>query len=180
MRQKDHKIRALPGLVVWCVACGYNVLMTEYILMGVMAATVLLLMMLRTNTAICFLALCSGSVLLSASGANLSLIATSLTSGVSTSTNIVQVFLLLTPLIVCAIALRKHMPKSLMLFALIPAICTAFLGAVFVVPLLSDGTQGAVASSETWKLLVQYQELIVGVGLVSSVVLLVMTIKKRH
>lgn len=154
--------------------------MTEYILLGVMAAAALLLIVLRTNMAICFLALCAGSVLLSSSGTNLSLVASSLTSGISTSTNVVQVGLMLAPLAVCAVALRKHTPKTLMPLAFIPAACTALLGAIFVVPLLSEGTQGTIAATETWELLIQYQEPIVAIGLVSSVVLLMLTIKKPH
>lgn len=154
--------------------------MIEYILMGVMAALVLGLMILRTNTAICFLALCAGSVLLSSSGDNVSLLASSLTSGISTSTNVARIILLLTPFAVCAIMLRHHVHKSLMPLAFIPAVCTALLAVIFVTPLLSDGTEGSIVATETWEILIQYQELLMGLGLVTSIVLLAFTIKKPH
>ncbi|MDQ3123930.1 MAG: hypothetical protein M3Q14_04590 [bacterium] len=154
--------------------------MVEYILMGAMAALIVLMLALRTNTAICFLAVCAGSVLLESSGENLSLIATSVTSGLSTSTNVMRIVLLTTPLAVCVIMLRKQMPTALLPMAFVPAVCSVMLGTIYLAPLLSEGTQGSIAATETWKLLIQYQEPIVGLGLVVSIVLLALTIKKPH
>jgi hypothetical protein len=154
--------------------------MTEYIMLGVMAAVVLVQVILRTNTAIAFFALCAGSVLLTSTGDNASLVASSLTSGIDTSTNVVKVILLLTPLAVCIVMLKKHISSALLPLALIPAICTALLGGIFVTPLLSDGTEGAVVQTKSWEVLMQYQELIVVIGLVTSIVIVGLTIKKPH
>lgn len=154
--------------------------MVDYVLLGAMAALVILLLFLRTNAAICFFALCAGSILLSSSGQNMSLIASSLTSGMSTSTNVIQIALLFTPLAVLAALLRGHVHKSAVPLGIVPAICTALLSVIFVTPLLSDGTEGAIVASQTWEILMQYQELIVGMGLVTSIVLIVMTVKKPH
>ncbi len=154
--------------------------MIEYILLASMAAAVLMMLLLRTNTAICFLALCAGSVLLSSSGENMSLIASSLTSGIDTSTHVIRIVLLFAPLVFCVLMLRFHLKKSQLLLAFIPAVATAFLGAIFIAPELSDGTEGALVATETWKLLMQYQEVIVVFGLVSSLFLIVLTVKKPH
>ena len=152
--------------------------MIEYVLLAAMAAAVLIMLLLRTNTAIGFLALCAGSVLLGSSGANSALIASSLTSGLDTSANIVRILLLFVPLLVFVVILRFHLKKSLLPLAFIPAVATAFLGAIFVAPELSDGTEGALANTQTWALLLQYQDIIVVLGLVASLVLVLMTAKK--
>lgn len=154
--------------------------MIEYILMGAIAACILLLLILRTNTAICFFALCGGSVLLSSSGQNMSLIASSLTSGISTSTNIIQIVLLFAPLAVIAVVLRGHVSKSLLPLGFIPAVCTACLGVLLAVPLLSNATQQSIVGLQTWTLLMQYQELLVGMGLITSIVFIAMTVRKPH
>jgi hypothetical protein len=154
--------------------------MTEYIMLGVMAAVVLVQVIFRTNTAIAFFALCAGSVLLASTGDNASLVASSLTSGIDTSTNVVKVILLLTPFAVCVVMLRKHISSALLPLAFIPAICAALLGGIFVTPLLSDGTKGAIAQTKSWEVLMQYQEPIVVIGLVTSIVLVGLTIKKPH
>lgn len=152
--------------------------MIEYVLLGAMAAVILAMLALRTNTAICFLALCAGSVLLSSSGVNFSLVASSLTSGMDTSTNVARIVLLFAPLVVCMVALRKHLKKYQVVLGFIPAVATAMLGAIFVAPELSDGTEGALAGTQTWEILMQYQEFIVAFGLVASIILIVLTVKK--
>ncbi len=152
--------------------------MVEYILLAAMAGLVLLLLALRTNTAICFFALCAGSVLLMVSGSNMSLIASSVTSGLSSSTNIIRIALLLVPMLVCALMLRHHLPKSKLLLAFIPAVSTAVLAALFVVPELSDGLEKAITDTQTWSVLIQYQEAAVALGLIVSILLLVTTLKK--
>lgn len=153
-------------------------LMVDYVLMGAIAALVLFLLILRTNTAICFLALCAGSVLLDSSGHNMSLIASSLTSGISTSTNIIQIVLLFAPVFVLAVLMRKQVKKSLVPLGFVPAVCTALLAVIFVAPLLSDGLEGTILTTDTWEVLMQYQELIVGMGLVTSVIMIALTVRK--
>src|SRR5690606_19388032 len=97
-----------------------------------------------------------------------------------TSANVVKIILLFAPLAVCIFLLSKHISGALLPLAFIPAACTALLGAVFVTPLLSDGTEASIAQTQTWEVLTQFQEPIVVVGLVTSVVLVGLTIKKPH
>ena len=152
--------------------------MVEYILLAAMAAVVILLLLLRTNTAIGFLALCAGSVLVDSSGANMGLIAVSLSSGLSSSTNIARIALLFGPLVAVSVLLRNHLVRSKLPLALIPATATAFLGAIFAVPELSDGLEATIVKTDTWQLLTLNQEVIVVFGLVSSVLLIVLSLKK--
>lgn len=153
--------------------------MVEYIVLAVMAAVVVLLVSLQTNTAICYLALCAGSVLLLSSGDNVGLVAQSLTSGMSSAANIAKIILLLTPLVVCTVLLRGQVSRWLLLFSMIPALCIAFLGTVLAVPLLTDGTRETIQATDTWSLLVQYQETFTGAGLVASMMMISMTIKSN-
>jgi len=152
--------------------------MIEYILLASMVAVVIVMLILRTNTAICFLALCAGSILLSSTGVNMGLIATSLTSGIDSSTNIIRILLLIVPLIVCIVMLRFNLKKAQLILAFIPAVATVLLGSILVVPELSARNEAALVNTETWRLLVQYQEAIVVFGLVSSLVLIFFTVKK--
>lgn len=154
--------------------------MVEYSLLAAMSAVVLVLLMLRTNTAVGYLALCAGSVLLLSSGENIGLVASSLTSGMSAAATVAKLSLLFAPLVVCSVLLRRQVSKWLLVFSLIPAACIAFLGTVLAVPVLSPGLQESIKATNTWDLLVQYQETFTGIGLVVSIVLLSMTIKRKE
>jgi hypothetical protein len=154
--------------------------MVDYSLLAAMAAVVVLLLFLRTNTAVAYLALCGGSVLLLSSGDNVGLVASSLTSGMSAAAMIAKMVLLLTPLAVTAVLLKGQVSRGLLLFSLVPALCIAFLSAVLVVPLLDDSLRITVQDTDTWNLLVQYQEMFTGVGLVASIIMIAMTLKHPH
>lgn len=154
--------------------------MIEFALLAAMAAVVVVLLFLRTNTAIGYLALCAGSVLLLSSGDNVGLVASSLTSGMSSAAMIAKIALLVTPLVICSILLRKQVSRWLLLFSLVPAVCVAFLGTVLIVPLFSDGLRTSIQATDTWSLLVQYQETFTGIGLVASIMMIAMTIKNPH
>lgn len=154
--------------------------MIEFALLAAMAAVVVVLLFLRTNTSIGYLALCAGSVLLLSSGDNVGLVASSLTSGMSSAAMIAKIALLVTPLVICSILLRKQVSRWLLLFSLVPAVCVAFLGTVLIVPLFSDGLRTSIQATDTWSLLVQYQETFTGIGLVASIMMIAMTIKNPH
>lgn len=154
--------------------------MTEYVLLAGMVAVVLILLILRTHTAIGFLALCAGFVLLGVSGDNVGLMAASLTSGMGSAAMTARIVLLFVPLVVCSVLLRGYLKKSLLPLALVPAVCTALLGVIMLMPLLPDGTEQSIVSTQTWLLLEQYHEMVVGIGLVASTVLIAMTIKRPH
>lgn len=152
--------------------------MIEYALLAAVAALTIALLFFRTHTAICFLALCAGSVLLGVSGDNAALMASSLTSGMSSAATIARVILLFVPLTICAVALRGYIKGPLLMLAFLPALCVSLLSAILLVPLLGDGLEAQIHSTASWDILVQYQEAIFGIGLVASLSLIVSTIKK--
>ena len=151
-----------------------------YALIVLIALVVLLQLLLRTNTAVVFFAICAGSVLVAAAGKNTDLLAHSLGSSMQVSTNIAQAGVVLLPAIISAVLLRKRTPKSLLFMAVIPAICTALVGLTIIYPFLSGSFQSTLTASKGWPLIAQFYELIVVVGIISSLALLAFTVPKHR
>lgn len=150
-----------------------------YALFILISLLVSLQMLIRTNTAVVFLAVCAGSVLLSAAGKDTDLLAHSVGTGVQVSSSTVQAIVVLLPGVITAIVLRKRITRSKMLFALLPAICASVVALALVYPFLSSSFQTTLAASQGWSLLAQYYELIVVVGIFSSLLAIAVTIPKR-
>jgi len=151
-----------------------------YLLIAIIAILTILQLVLRTNTGVVFLAICTGSVLLAAAGKDTDLLAHSVGSGMTVSSNAVQATLVLLPGIVSAILLRKRVPKHKMLAAVIPALAAAIVAITLTYPFLASGLQNSLTRSSGWTLLDQYYELIVVVGTVASLVTIALTVPKHH
>lgn len=152
-----------------------------YFLIGIVGLVTLLLLYTRTNSGVVFLAVCTGSVLLSAAGKDTSLLAYSVSSGANISNNTIQALLVLAPGIVSAVFLRKRVTVDKILFAVVPAFCAAVVAITLVYPFLSNSMQNTFQSSQGWSLIAQYYEFIVVLGTVSSLILIAMTLpKKKH
>ena len=151
-----------------------------YALIVVITALVLVQLVLRTNTAIVFLAICSGSVLLSAAGKDTSLLAHSIGSSMQVSNNALQATIVLLPGIISAILLRSRMTKAKLPLAVIPAICAAIVGLTLVYPFLTLSFQNTLIASKGWSLIAQYYEVIVVIGIVSSLLTMAFTVPKHH
>ncbi len=152
-----------------------------YFLIAVIGLITFLLLFTRTNSGVVFLAVCTGSVLLSAAGKDTSLLAHSVGSGADISNNTVQALLVLAPGIVSAIFLRKRVTVDKVIFAVAPALCAAAVAITLVYPFLSSGMQNTLQNSQGWSLIAQYYEFIVVLGTASSLLLIAMTVpKKKH
>jgi len=151
-----------------------------YALIVLIAVVVLLQLLLRTNTAVVFFAICAGSVLVVAAGKDTDLLAHSLGGRLQVSTNVAQAAVALMPAVISAILLRKRISKPLLFMALLPALCTALVGLTVVYPFLSGSFQNTLTASKGWPLIAQYYELIVVIGIISSLVVLALTIPKHH
>lgn len=151
-----------------------------YALIVLISVLVLLQLVMRTNTAVVFFAVCAGSVLLSAAGKDTDLLAHSLGSSVQVSSNMVQAGLVLLPAIVSALLLRKRISKGLVLITLVPALCASVVGLAIVYPFLSGSFQSTLVASKGWSLIAQYYEFTVAVGIVSSMFVLALTMPKHH
>jgi hypothetical protein len=152
-----------------------------YALIALIALVSLGLVLLRTNTGVVFLAVCAGSVLLSAAGKETDLVANAVTSTVSVSipSNAVQAFVVLLPGILSALLLRKRVPQTKMLFIILPAICSATIGLTLVFPFLTPSFQHTLSDGKGWSLLANNYELLVLVGIVSSLFTIALTIPKH-
>lgn len=151
-----------------------------YALIVLITIVVLMQLLLRTNTAVVFFAICAGSVLVAAAGKDTDLLAHSLGGKMQISTNVAQAAVVLLPSIISAILLRKRIKKPLLVIAVIPAICAALVGLTVVYPFLSGSFQATLTASKGWPLIAQYYELIVVVGIISSLLVLALTIPKHH
>lgn len=151
-----------------------------YALIALIALVTVLLVVLRTNTGVVFLAVCAGSVLLSAAGKDTDLLARSFGSPSQLSSNIVQAAVVLLPAIISAILLRKRVPKTKIIIAIVPAFCAAVVGLTIVYPFLTGSFQSTLVASKGWSLIVQYYELLVLIGIVSSLFTIALTTPKPH
>lgn len=150
-----------------------------YALIALIAIVTALLLLLRTNTGVVFLAVCAGSVLLAAAGKDTDLLAHSLGNS-QPSTNVVQAAVVLLPAIISAVVLRKRVVTTKMFLAVIPAFCSAIVALTLVYPFLSGSFQTTLTSGKGWSLIAQYYELIVVIGIVSSLFTLAFTVPKHH
>ncbi len=137
-----------------------------------------LLILIRTNTGVVFLAVCAGSVLLAAAGKDTDLLAHSFNG--QPSSDVVQAVVVLLPGIISAILLRKRIPRHKILLGVLPAFCSAVVALTLVYPFLSGSFQDTLTESSGWSLIAQYYEFIVLVGIVSSLVAIAFTIPKHH
>jgi hypothetical protein len=151
-----------------------------YALVVLIVVLVVLQLLLRTNTAVVFLAICAGSVLLSAAGKDTDLLAHSMGASVKVSSNAVQAAIVLLPGIISAILLRKRITKTKLLLAVVPALCASIVGLTLVYPFLTGSFQTTLTASKGWSLIAQYYEVIVAVGIVSSLFVVAFTIPKHH
>ena len=151
-----------------------------YALIALISVVSLALLLMRTNTAVVFLSVCAGSVLLGAMGKDTDILAHSFTSGPGVSSNLVQATLVLLPGIVSAVFLMRRVPKNKMLFLIIPAVAATVVGLTLVYPFLTGSFQKTLTASKGWSLIAQYYEFIVAVGIVSSLFTIALTMPRHH
>ena len=151
-----------------------------YALIALITLVTVLLILIRTNTGVVFLAVCAGSVLLAAAGKDTDLLANSIGPGMRVSSNIIEAIVVLLPGIVSAIMLRKRVSHTKMFVAVVPAFCAAVVGLTLVYPFLSGSFQMTLSASKGWSLVAQYYELVVVIGIITSLITIALTTPKHH
>lgn len=155
--------------------------MTGIVLLALLVGIpVVLLFWLRSNAAVVFLALCTGSVVAkyvsnSTNGPLNDLMAK---LGPS-SQNYVQIGIILLPAVITALLLRQHVSGAKMIINIIPAAMCGLAVAVLVVPLLPYGAKSLAESDKSWTMINQYQPLIFAGGALVSFLLLWSDHRKR-
>lgn len=149
--------------------------MTPLIVIGLLVGLpIVLLILLRSNAAVVFLALCTGSVVQQFLGSDTANIFNSsiITGKNSTTASGVQLALLLLPALLTAVFLRKSVGGAKMLFNIIPAVSTGVVTALLAVPLLSPGLRYSITGTMVWTSLEQFQAVIVGAAVFMSLLIL--------
>jgi hypothetical protein len=140
------------------------------VLIGLVAAPVVLLFLLRVNAALVFLSLCLGNVLVQFAGDD----AASIVGGASTSSyataSTIRLALLVAPAVLTIIFMMGTVRDKKKYFNILPAIVTGVLLALLAVPLLSPGLSYGIRALDQWQQLTEMQS---GVVAISTLVCLV-------
>ena len=146
--------------------------MSEVFLAVLILLPAVLTYLLKSNAATSFLALCGGFSVITLSGSDIEHLIghtriTSLTS------NNVDLALLLIPLLFTLLLTYKSIhSKNGRYFSIIPALCAGGLLAIVAAPMFSDSLGVDITSSSFWHDLQNIQSYVVGIGLLSSLLLL--------
>src|SRR5579885_508244 len=126
--------------------------MSGLILLGLLAGVpILFMLLLRTNAAVVFLALCTGSVLTKYVSQDALNIAHSIvSSNGEVIDSAVKIGLLLLPALLTALFMRKSASGGKAILNILPAAVTGVLTALLVVPLLPLAAQSNLTTTSTW------------------------------
>ena len=147
----------------------------------VAAAPVALTLFMRSNAAIVFFALCTGSVLERYASSSATLVANSVTTQSNTS-SFVHIGLLVLPALITLVLLRKSISAAKTPLNVLPAVALGLVTALLVTPLLPGGVKANILNTEVWKQLNNYGDFIIAIGTGVALVVLALTYKipKAH
>ena len=154
--------------------------MQNIILLVAIAVPALILVLLRTNAAMVFLSLCAGALLVSFAGNEASLVGSAIGNNSEAVSQYFEMALLLLPVLLSTIFLRKSMTGPKAMLNILPAVAVGIVGVLIAVPLLPGGVQATVTNLNGWKLLEQSKEIVVVVGVVVSLAVLWLTGRPSH
>lgn len=143
------------------------------IVIGVPAAA---LVLLRVNAALAFFSACLGAVLLKFVGDAAADFANAFIPALNG--NNLKLAVMLLPLVLSIIFLRKSVKGGRQLTNILPAAGTGLLVAFLAVPLLPDKLAGTIIASDGWGELLKFQALLIGFS--ALVALLFVWLDHRH
>ncbi|MCW1908811.1 MAG: hypothetical protein KIH63_005745 [Candidatus Saccharibacteria bacterium] len=139
----------------------------------------MLLLVLRSNAAIVFLAACSGVLLQQQFGPDAHMILDALLPrSSSVYKQALDIGLVALVPLVAMIMLRKKAKGFKYLLGVIPGICTGLLMVLALVPFVSSITQDNMRATEFWRNLYEFRGAVVLLGVASS--LLILKPSKKH
>jgi hypothetical protein len=154
--------------------------MQNIALLLAIAIPVVLILLLRSNGAIVFLSLCAGALLVRFVGNEASLVGSAVGNNSSTVSQYFQLSLLLLPVVLSTIFMRKTMTGPKMLFNIPAALAVGAVGVLLAVPLLPAGPQATITGLNGWTLLQRSKEIVVIAGVVASLVVLWITTPRNQ
>ena len=140
---------------------------SSLVLGAIVVIPIILLIVLRINSALVFLSLCLGSVLVQFVAPDADSLFGLFTSGNfnahSTGSNTIRLLLIAVPAILTSIFMIRTVKGHFKLaINVLPAIGVGLLSALLIVPLLSKGLQHNIITSSFWDQAQKSQDLIVG------------------
>jgi len=129
--------------------------------------------LLKTNAAVVYLALCTGSLLATFVGKDaVDLFNSFFPSSGSAATSTIELIMLFLPAVLTIVFLRGSVSGSKALFNILPAAATGLLAVLLAVRLLPPGTRYGITGTSSWSTLEQFQSVIVGTGVTVSLLVL--------
>ncbi len=142
---------------------------------SIIAFITILLLLLRTNSAVVFFSICAGSVLSLQLASEASLISSTVIKNGDVNLAVVSIGLLILPALLSMFILRGSISAGKLAFNLLPSLATGGLLILLVVPLLPSSVSGQILASSAWDKLLQFQPIILVVGVITSIMLLFFT-----
>lgn len=143
------------------------------LIIGVPAAV---LVLLRVNAALAFFSACLGAVLLKFVGGAAADFANAFIPALSG--NNLKLAVMLLPLVLSILFLRKSVKGGRLLLNILPAVGTGLLVAFLAVPLLPANSASSIIASDGWGELLKFQALIIGLS--ALVALLFVWLDRHH
>lgn len=150
----------------------------EFIIGGCIVAVAILLIAIRTNSAVVFFSVCAGSVLANQLGSDASLLSSTVVKDGDLNKSIAYIALIVLPALLSTLFLRGSITSSKSVFNVIPSLAVGSLLALLIVPQLPPDVSGQLLDSSAWSKLQDYQPIILVGGVISSVFMLYVT--HRH
>ncbi len=145
--------------------------MADVLLAILILLPAVLTLFLKSNAALGFLALCGGFAAITLSGSDIQHLVGQ-TKITSLTSNDVDLGLLLAPLLLTLLLTFKSLSGKLQpLLQVLPALCAGGLLAVVAGPMFNSALNVDITSSPFWKDLQNIESYIVGLGLLSSLLL---------
>ncbi len=136
-----------------------------------------LALIFRVHALFIFISLLAGNVLVYFLGDDAGLVA-AMVSKSSTAPLVAKGVLLLLPVVLTFVFLRRTLSVSKIAFTIVPLLATCMSIAVLAVPLLTTDLQQQVFGSPSGNILKQAQDDIIGVAVISNLLLMWLTFRK--
>jgi hypothetical protein len=154
--------------------------MTDMLLVVLVFGPFALSLLLKSNAALAFLSLSAGTAVVTYGGDDINKAIQQLGLG-PYSTNTVELFLLIVPLVVTLLVTRKTVAnRSKSYFQAVSALCAGGLLALAAVPLLNGSGDINFSDSSAWINLQKFQAAIVGIGALCALVTVWSASLKKH
>ena len=142
--------------------------LNEAVVLGLLAAPVILLMVLRANATMVFLSLCLGYVVMQFLSADARQFADLFMTHAAISTNIIKIVLLLFPAVFTTLFMIRTVRGAKLVMNIVPSVAVGCLVALFLVPVLPSGLSNAITGLSLWRQAIRLQDLIIGLGAMIS------------